>query len=51
MFLSAKGLLIVSIVELSQESKNPFLTNILLAFFSQIDFKDGYRRLKQKYFS
>ena len=42
MFLSAKGLLVVSIVEFSQEFKNPFLTNTAVAVFSETDVKDGY---------
>lgn len=42
MFLSAKGLVVVSIVEISQESKNPFLTNTAVAVCSEIDVKDGY---------
>jgi hypothetical protein len=50
MFLSAKGLIIVSIVEFAQESKNPFLTNTLVALYSQIDVKDGYHTSKQKNF-
>ncbi len=43
MFLSAKGLIVVSIVKFSQESKNQSLTKIGVAVFSEIDIEDGYQ--------
>ena len=44
MFLRPQGLMIVSIVEMSQEFKNPLLTKICPDVFLQFDFKVGYRQ-------
>ena len=44
MFLSAKGLMVVSIVEMYQEFKNPSLTNTTVSTFSEFNLEHGYRQ-------
>ena len=44
MFLSANGLMVVSIVETCQEFKKPSIVKNNLSVFSEFSFKHGYRR-------
>ena len=50
MFLSANGLVVVSIVETSQEFKKQSLTKNNLSVFSEFSLKHGYGRKIRTYF-
>ena len=48
MFLGAKGLMVVSIVEIYQEFKNPSLTSTTVSTFSEFSLEHGYRRKSER---